>query len=439
MLELAVSGVLALTMIVWFALLVGLVRRYPPAGIGLAALIVLPLWEVPHPPPLITPAGLAVSPIDVITLILFVVGLLEFTQLKANLQGWLVPWLFLGLLIGISLLRGTAAFGLGAATNEARGILWFYFAMTWALATRPDRLRLHKCSLVLGWALALVALYHAVRYGIGGPSTRVSFGDAGYRAGRVLISSQAVALLLCTGTVMFMRTSGSGKGRRRFAGSSLVFFGVVLISQHRSVWIAGILSMTAVLISAKEGRASSRAFVLLSVGASLAFVTWTLRSSVVDSALNSDTLDWRADSWQALISNAIARGPLTVLVGEPFGSGFLRRTIGGGMTGVQAHNWYVELFLRLGIVGLMLIVWMLVSTVLKLRARSSEWVFVPVAVGVYASAYAVDWFLAPWLAAAVVVSLRSGGVSPEASAPIQSELPSAGRVGASTVVRSTRP
>jgi hypothetical protein len=396
-------------------------------------------------PVLITLAGLNITAADVITLILFVVGVLEFTQLRTNLQGWLIPWLFLGVLIALSLLRGAAIHGLGHAANEARGELWVYFAMTWALATRPDRLRLHTVSLVLGWTLVLVALYHGVEYGIGGPTT-VSFGADGLpRPGRILMAGQAAALLLCAGTV-FLRTADSGKGRPRFAGSSLVFLGVVLMAQSRSVWIGGLVGMTAVLIFAKggraRGRARSRAFALLAVGAWLAFVGWTLRSAsngLIDSAVNSGTLDWRVSGWQTLVSDAIARGPVTVAIGEPFGSGFLRTVGYDDTTGVQPHNWYVEIFLRLGIIGLMLFAGMLMAAVLKSRARSSEWMFSLVAVGVYASFYGVDWFLAPWLGAAMVVSLRGGGVADEALESTPSKGTSAGRVGASSAPGSTRP
>lgn len=444
-LDLAFLGIVALAMLAAFTLAVGLVRRYPPAGIGLAALVIIPLWEVPHPPPLITLAGLSVTSIDVITLILFVVGLLEFPQLRANLQGWSILWLFLGLLIVISLLRGAATFGLGSATNESRGLVWFYFAMTWALSVRPELLRLHKVSLVLGWALAVVAFYHGVRYGFGGPTTRVSFGvDGSDRPGRVLIAGQAAALLLCAGS-LFLRTSGAGKGQPRFVGSSLVFLGVVLLSQHRSVWTAGLVGLAAVLISARAGRAHGRALVLLAIGAWLVITgltLWGANSGFFVSALNSDTLEWRTSSWQALISDAIARGPSSVLTGEPFGSGFLR-TIGAagvtGVTGVQAHNWYVEIFLRLGIIGLGLIAWILTAAVVKSRARSTEWTFILVAVGVFASAYAVDWFLAPWLAAAMVVSLRGCDLADESPGSARSEHPSGSRVGASTVAGGKRP
>lgn len=439
MIDLAVSGVLALALLVPFALAVALVRRYPPAGICLAALVVIPLWEWPNPPPLITAAGLSIGPSDVITLLLFVVGVLEFPQLRANLQGWLIPWLFFGVLIVISLLRGAAAFGLGHATNESRGVMWVYFAMTWALAIHPERLRLRQASLALGWALVLVAVYHAVTYGIGGPSALVSLGDGSYRGGRIIVAGQAAVLLLCAGTV-FLGAPGSVKGRQRFAGSSLVFVGIILLSQHRSVWIAGALAITAVMISARGGRSGSRVLVLLAGAAWLAFSWWTFRTvdpEIVESVSDAGTLEWRTSSWQALISEAIARGPLSVATGEPFGTGVLRQVSAGVTTGVGTHNWYVEVFLRLGIIGLIAIAWMLIAAVWKSRAGSPEWTFVLVAVEFYAFAYGVGWFLAPWLAAAMVVALRGGDVD-KVSEPLLSDQRSAIRITATTAPTSTR-
>lgn len=411
MLDLAAAGVVAAALLGPFALVVAVVRRYPPVGIGLAALIIVPLWEVPHPPPIITAGGLSITSIDIITLILFVVGLLEFAQLRDNLQGWLIPWLFLGAVIAVSLLRGAATFGLGSATNEGRAEVWFFFAMTWALSVRPERLRLRTASLVVGWALVLIALYHAIKYGIGGPASRVVVGEDGSsRGGRVLIAGQAVALLLCAGTVFFGMHRAE-TGRSRYAWSSIVFLGVVLISQHRSVWVAGFLGTIAVMISARGKRAGGRAFTLVAVGAWVAFTGWVVQNvgrGVVESALNTDTLDWRTTSWQVLISQAIDRGPLTIAIGEPFGSGFLRQ-MGPRVSGVQAHNWYVELFLRLGIMGLIAFVAILIGAVLKAQARFPEWTFVLVAAGIYSSAYPLEWFLAPWLAVAIVVALGGGG------------------------------
>jgi hypothetical protein len=403
----------------------------------LTALIIVTVWEVPITAVLLTFAGLNVTATDVITVILFVVGVLEFAQLRTNLRGWLIPWIFLGVLIGFSLLRGVSMYGLAHATNEARGEIWVYFAMTWALAVRPERLKLHTFSLILGWMLTLVAVYHLAVHGLGSPTAVVILPDGSYGPNRILVAAQAAALLLCAGT-LFLRTADPGEGRSRFARSSLVFFGVILASQHRSVWLGALAGVTAALIFANGGRARSRAAALLGIGAWLAFVGLTVvggENAALESAANSQSYDWRTSGWQSLVADAIARGPATVALGEPYGSGFLRK-IGATTTGVQAHNWYVEIFLRLGIVGLTVLVGMLVAAIWKSRAQSPEWMFSLVAVGVYASAYALDWFLAPWLAAAMVVSLRGGSVADEAT---ESTTASTGyvarRVGANTAPR----
>lgn len=410
---LAFSGIAGLAALVVFALMVAWVRRYPPIGLGLLCLILIPLWEVPYPPPIATLSALSIYPSDLVTLVLFVAGLLEMTQLRANLRGWLLPWVFFGVCIAVSLLGGVAAFGPGTAVNAARALLYFFMAMTWALAVRPDRLRLHTFSLVLGWALTLIGLYHGVGYGFGDASSSLaSAGDVGFRSGRILIASQAMALLLCAATV-FPGPSVSGKVRQQFcAVSSFVFGGIVVLAQHRSVWGAGALGMFAVFLLGRRW-ARKQVFVLLVLGAWALLVGWSSGildgSGIVQSASNATTYDWRTLGWQVLISQAIARGPLTVVAGEPFGgSYYLRQLSNGGWTSVSAHNWYVDIFLSLGIIGLIAIVSMLLSALVKSRAIPAVWTFLLAAVIAYGWAYSAEWYLAPWLGAAMTMSLRGG-------------------------------
>ena len=190
MAELIFFGIFAFAAIVTFGLAASWVRRYPPVGVGLVCLILITLWEFQYPPPLFILSGLSVYTPDLVALILVVAGALEFTQLRANLGAWLVPWALFGILITISLLMGISEFGPGTAFNAARSVFYFFCAMTWALSIRADRLRLHTASLFLGWALVLVAAYHALRFGVGGPTTSISVGDFGVRNGRVLIASR---------------------------------------------------------------------------------------------------------------------------------------------------------------------------------------------------------------------------------------------------------
>jgi hypothetical protein len=392
-----------------FALAVTLVRRNPLVGLGSVGLTVLLLWHVPNPPAIVTLFGLAVYPADAITLVFFTVGLLEVTQLRVNLRGWILLWWLFGLLIALSTLRGVAVFGQATAVNEARSLLYFFFTMTWVLATQPSRLRLPMFSLVLGWALVLVALYNAVTHGIGDANSGVFF-DGQLRTGRILISGQALVLMLCAATV-FLGKAGSRESRRRSVISATVFLAVVVAAQHRSVWIAAALAMTAVLVSSRRGRTSNQIFVLFIAGTWFALLGWSLgllesvSTELVDSALSTKTLDWRTSSWRALVSQAFDNGLAVVIGGEPFGSGF-GRTIGArGWATAAPHNWYVTIFLRLGISGLIVLGVMLGAAFVRSRSVSAEWMFSLVAVGVYGFAYTVDWYVAPWLGAAMAMAL----------------------------------
>jgi hypothetical protein len=152
-----------------------------------------------------------------------------------------------------------------------------------------------------------------------------------------------------------------------------------------------------------------------------------LGSNLVQSTADLRTYDWRNSSWQALISEAIAQGPATVIAGDPFGGGYLRQVARGVWTTVSAHNWYVSIFLRLGIIGLIVLATILVPAFLKSRDVSSLWTFVITAVAVYGWSYSVDWYLAPWLGAAIIGSLGEGCIPecPEPKpTPLHDEQPS---------------
>ncbi len=342
------------------------------------------------------------------------VAILEAPQLQANLQGWLVPWVFFfGALIVVSVLRGVATFGPGTAVNEARMILYFFFATTWALAVRPDRIKLHTVSIVIGWVLVVVALYHGVVYGIHGATSAVSVNDDLVQTGRVLVGPQAMVLLLCAGTVS-LSPSGPTTAHRRFAVlSSAVFLGLVVLAQHRSVWSACALGMVTVLIWSGRKQARSRVSTLLVMGASLGLVGWASGilddlGSVFSSASDMRTYEWRTSSWRSLISEAIAKGPEAVVGGQPFGAGYLRQIYTGTWATNTAHNWYVTIFLRLGIIGLITLAAILLAALIKSRSKPAWCTFILVAVAVYGWAYQFDWYLAPWLGAAMSLSLGDG-------------------------------
>jgi hypothetical protein len=421
MATLVFSNIIALAALVGFALAVAWVRRSPTVGFALIFIMIIPLWERPalFQTPIVSLAGGRIYIWDVATLVLFAAGVLQLRQLRANLRGWVFSWILFGALLAVALLRAIVVDGLANGVNSARGLLYFFFATTWVLGVRPDRLRLHTGSLVLGWALVLVAFYHGVTHGFGGAGSKIATGDGLFQTGRVLIAHQSMALLLCASTV-FLGTPGSKESRPRFyAFSSVVFAGMVVISQHRSVWAAGALGMVAVLIWSARKRARRQVLLQLILGAVIALAAGYSGmlggSGISESASDTQTLQWRASGWKILISQAIARGPASVMFGEPSSSVYFRRLAPGQETSVSAHNWYIDVFLYLGFIGLMLIVTMLVSALVKSRHTSAAWTFALAAIAVYGWSYSVEWYLVPWLGAALTLSL---GVNQIAQDPV---------------------
>ena len=418
----------ALGALAGFALAVAWVRRSPLIGVVLVGLMVIPLWEAPSGIPLkiLTLSGTTLYISDAIPILLFTVGILEVRQLRANLRGWIFPWVLFGVLIAFALLRGVLAFELTSTVNSARPLLYFFWSMTWVLAVRPDRLRLRTVSLVLGWMLVLVALYHGVTYGFGGSSSVAPTDGGVIQTGRILIAPQAMALLLCAATV-FLGPLGSEKVHRWFyAFSSRVFGGVVVIAQHRSVWAAAALGLVAVLIGSGRRQGRKPVLGLTVLGAWALLLAWTsgtlAGTQILESASNRNTLDWRTTNWQLLISQAIASGPSTVVSGDPFGSkaGLRQMATTRVWTEVQAHNWYVTIFLYLGIVGLITYVTLLASALVKSLETPLVWTFVLAAIAVYGWAYSVDWYLVPWLGAAMAVSLGAGPTAEDTNRPAES-------------------
>jgi hypothetical protein len=75
----------------------------------------------------------------------------------------------------------------------------------------------------------------------------------------------------------------------------------------------------------------------------------------------SNTFTNRAEGWQELLKGWAKSGPVGLLVGAPFGSGY-ERVQENGLVAWAPHNYYVQLLLRsglLGLTGFLLLLWRL--------------------------------------------------------------------------------
>ncbi|WP_354298612.1 O-antigen ligase family protein [Pseudarthrobacter sp. PvP022] len=200
---------------------------------------------------------------------------------------------------------------------------------------------------------------------------------------------------------MLQVESSVGRGRGGQVWFGIAFVVLAVMSQHRSVWVAvaiGILLVIFRLRGVALARASFGTFYasVLILGLYIFGALDGLISNFTYAVESTGTYNARLDTWTSLIDESVLRGPFSVIFGEPFGFGYARES-GGRIVTFAPHNWYVSIYLRLGLVGLAAFVIVLLSTVgrhMKTRAGVAPTAIL-LSIAVYAWSYSLPWYLAP--------------------------------------------
>lgn len=260
----------------------------------------------------------------------------------------------LGVLVLWSVVRGVDVVGLTSAINESRKFFGFVAAGLYFASIEPRADVLERIGRLWLWAAAALCLLTAVRWGgnlVG--VTEGMFGGGGrFRSAipsdAALVVGQAALL-----TIPAMRDRSAGW--MRYATPVLLVFVVLL--QHRTVWIVVATGLLVLLFRERALTVTSvAAFAagLVVVGAVL-FVAFDvgddpLVTELADSSTRTGTFEWRVAGWEALLADSGPESAEEAALGRPFGSGWVR-SFEGIVVDVSPHNFYVEVFLRLGVVG----------------------------------------------------------------------------------------
>lgn len=391
-----------------FAEFLALAYLFTSVGIfSVAGIVVLgQLWSTSWPA--VGHVGsIAVYPPDVVFASLLLAGLARISLWgRASIAEAGVLILLVVLLA--SLLRGFAAFGANAAGNEARTMFYLaggtlYFASS-RLSGRV--LRLFR-SVWLGTAaiLVLIAVAKLAAVYLDLPILRV----AGVRGYLGVLNGDATLILLQAMLLLLFGESASTAARRSATQAfAVVLFLAVLVMQQRTVWVA---AATALAAGFTVGGRRLRGFALkvvvtLAALAGLALIAAPVRQALVlpnavaSSAEERGTLNWRIAGWKAIIAQT--SGNVTdAAIGSPFGPGFERTLHVSGRTAttdVSPHSLYVRTYARLGILGLVVMLALLVGPLLahsRARERSypSGRMWVPL--GITLIVYSVAYYLGP--------------------------------------------
>jgi hypothetical protein len=256
--------------------------------------------------------------------------------------------------------RGIMQFGPTHAVNSGRGFLVFIAATLYFSTVEPTGKLIDRLgALWVGASLALAGL-SMLRWAANAAGL---VGGVFGTGGSLRVVSAPVALIIAQGALISLPyvTDRTRPILRLVAPTLLVF---VVLLQHRSVWV--VTAAGVILLLYRERSLGPR--VLVALGAALCvfallltFVfdgqTDAVTEDLATSAQDSRTFEWRVQGWLAML-DPNGPGPTTIeewSVGQPIGVSSARMLPDGRVVDVSPHNFYIEVLVRVGIIGLIIL------------------------------------------------------------------------------------
>lgn len=311
--------------------------------------------------------GLYLYPQDVVLSLLATAGLLRFFRLQEfGGRRMLLGIVFFLLLLSLG--RGLIVFGAKLAGNESRSDFWFMAGLLYFASFHYDKKLSER--IVAYWmkaAMALCALavfrWTAMLLHLG-ITDQWSELQASFPM-RVLGCSAGFFLLIAA--LMSAHFMSSGKATRLQRWVFYVSAPIAVMLQHRTVWVCGAISIPLFLAYtrrvSKQMAAGALALVLVAGVFGTIFVAERgadVQRSFGEAAQDSDDWNWRVSGWTSLWQSHF-NDPVSILVGEPYGAG-MGRYVDAEFVDVMAHNEYMQMALRIGVVGLICFVALYISS-----------------------------------------------------------------------------
>lgn len=388
------------------ALLVLLVRHFPRLGWLTISFFIISAYDYSGLTEVMNVGGIAIYPADLAAMVLLGAIVLTPGALRAIRPVELWIWVPLLLSIAISLFLGTQDFGLSIAANETRALIQLIAFTTWVwgrmrLPGFDESLR--RFTILTALALIAVAAYHIHLRGIGQVDQLITVNGQEVTS-RPLVAGQALVLGLL-GLALIIREK-----RTVLRVVGLVSLGLTAVCQHRSVWAAVAVALAVLVLASPRvrGRVLALGFVC-GVGLLIAYSSGALDPLLAKFNLayhSRGTLDDRLLATQTLVDQQNAKGASAVLLGQPFGTGFTRRSESGTIETFAPHNYYVLLYLRVGLVGAVcFVLGMLRGLRVSLRRHDARAVAWCAGLLTYCLAYNLPMYVAPLLAVALTASV----------------------------------
>lgn len=265
-------------------------------------------------------------------------------------------------LLAIHIVRGIFAFDLQSAVNQGRPTLYFLAPIIFA-ATVPhgwDR-RVWRPFAITCFLLFAIAIGYYIHDGFHSSTDIIVRNGVRQSTLRPINGVGALLMVELAAVLSVLRWPSRRIGVMLAAVAAI---GVIAL-QIRTVWVIGVaIGLVALAVWLSRSLRRSRAIVAWAVGglslASALVVVGFLKShalltDIKTTTQSHGTFAWRITGWKELL--VMHHSLKDILIGMPSGP-IWTRTVFGVSTDVLPHSFYLELFLRFGLLGVLILVGM---------------------------------------------------------------------------------
>ncbi len=319
--------------------------------------------------PAVNLGGISINAIDVVAPILLCLAFpFVFFRLRDGFGRKDVVLLILLLwssAVGLNYILGVREFGLQAATNEFRGYFYIICTATYVASLNIARVWMNVEKLFLFGVSCLTVI------------AIIGFmdGDFSRGGGRPIDAAHTLFILQVLLIAIFIHSRGD---LHPYSIPFLVtLFPLLIVLQHRSVWVVMITSFALVLWLLPSLRSALIKWGVIGTvvfgglctvlfGATIFEALSDSYEEAVSSSLDTSagagtsTFSWRVQGWIGLLTGEQMDSVREVLIGNPFGTGYDRITLTSDGVPVarteSPHNFYVQTLLRGGALGLLALI-----------------------------------------------------------------------------------
>jgi len=334
---------------------------YRRPDVALALLLAGEVFFIAFGPNAAVIGGLHLTPTDAVAFALLGAGAFRSLRAFRTLNLNRVTILCYLALFAFSVLRGLIDHGLTSAGNESRTFVGPLAGMLYFTTVPTDEASIARYTRIYLW-FGLVLCGVAVGSMAGLPIGMMSWttGDLRFINGRYLPSTGGAALAVCGILSLAILQYRERGWMMRVA--PVLFLGGAIYLRHRTVWAMLLVGMAALIpLDFKMFRRviPFAAVAVLAVALGAAYSAsrqgQNAEAQFADAASNGGTFIWRLNGWVQLLFDD-EQTALTVATGKSMGGGYWRVDPDSyEAVNVAPHSEYVEQYLRVGVLGTMML------------------------------------------------------------------------------------